>query len=255
MNPPQTGVRYSQSMQIWLLIIITVSVTGYFIGLRNTPEPVRQAPAAKHTDRTEVTAPQALSYSEMSAESLGPNRDWKSSLSKLSAPKAVDRPESQPSPTQLLAALKLRSERRAFDGAPPTVPHPVDERGNQSCLLCHGAGLKIGNQFAAKISHAHLSQCTQCHVSASLKWAGVAADSGIVDSEFVALAPTMRGKRAYPSAPPTIPHSTWMRVDCLSCHGPSGLAPLQTTHPSRQSCTQCHVPDAEFERLPFLSSR
>jgi nitrate reductase (cytochrome), electron transfer subunit len=61
-------------------------------------------------------------------------------------------------------------------------------------------------------------------------------------------------RRAFDGAPPTIPHSTLMRTDCLSCHGPQGLYGLRTPHPERQSCLQCHAPGAHLDQYQFLSA-
>ena len=63
-----------------------------------------------------------------------------------------------------LTALADRATNRAYDGAPPTIPHPSEGLYAASCLACHGDGLKVGDRIASKISHAHLSNCTQCHV-------------------------------------------------------------------------------------------
>lgn len=54
--------------------------------------------------------------------------------------------------------------------------------------------------------------------------------------------------RAYPGAPPAIPHQVreLKRTNCLSCHEKGGItgtgevAP-KTPHPQRTSCQQCHV--------------
>jgi cytochrome c-type protein NapB len=45
-----------------------------------------------------------------------------------------------------------------------------------------------------------------------------------------------------------------MRDDCMSCHGPQGLFGLRTPHPDRQSCLQCHVPNAELDQRHFFAS-
>jgi hypothetical protein len=50
--------------------------------------------------------------------------------------------------------------------------------------------------------------------------------------------------RDYDGAPPTIPHPTLMRGECASCHGVFGADGIKTTHPWRQSCTQCHAMNA-----------
>jgi cytochrome c-type protein NapB len=37
----------------------------------------------------------------------------------------------------------------------------------------------------------------------------------------------------------------------MSCHGPNGLFGLRTPHPDRQSCFQCHVPEAGLDQRNF----
>jgi cytochrome c-type protein NapB len=50
-----------------------------------------------------------------------------------------------------------------------------------------------------------------------------------------------------------IPHPTHMRENCESCHGVAGPHGLRTPHAERQSCTQCHAPDAKLDRRPTES--
>jgi cytochrome c-type protein NapB len=80
-------------------------------------------------------------------------------------------------------------------------------------------------------------RCRQCHVFA-------AGDDLFVASEFVGLEQDLRrGGRATPGAPPTIPHRTLMRENCVACHdGPGAREEIRTNHPERWRCRQCHVP-------------
>jgi cytochrome c-type protein NapB len=99
------------------------------------------------------------------------------------------------------------------------------------------------------MSHPRLEMCQQCHAAAP----GAAPPPA---SDFVGLGAAGSGRRAYAGAPPTIPHGAWMREACDSCHGLAGAPGLRTTHPERQSCTQCHAPDASLEaRFPVVASR
>lgn len=63
-------------------------------------------------------------------------------------------------------------------------------------------------------------------------------------NSFVGEQPVFPGARAWPGAPPTIPHTTFMRINCASCHGVAGALGMRSTHPFRDSCTQCHAPSA-----------
>jgi cytochrome c-type protein NapB len=92
-----------------------------------------------------------------------------------------------------------------------------------------------------------LTNCTQCHVEqqAELLDPFVLARNG-----FIGLPAPFEGIRAFSAAPPVVPHSTLMRTECLSCHGPHGPDGMETTHPWRQNCLQCHAPSAVLDQHP-----
>jgi cytochrome c-type protein NapB len=134
----------------------------------------------------------------------------------------------------------VRAERRAYDGAPPTVPHP--DPGAQ-CSACHDAdGQAVGPAYAPASPHAETAiagatrRCRQCH-------AFVTTDQVFTDNGFIGLPQNMRrGTRATPGAPPTIPHRLLMRERCVACHaGPGARDGIRTSHPERSRCRQCHV--------------
>lgn len=136
---------------------------------------------------------------------------------------------------------EVRAARRAYDGAPPVIPH--DDPG-AACGACHDAdGQSIGSQFAPASPHlgtdaaGAMQRCRQCHVF-------VTTDRLVTESRFVGLPQNGRlGERATPGAPPTIPHRLLMRENCAACHTGSGARPeIRSTHPERQRCRQCHVP-------------
>ena len=130
---------------------------------------------------------------------------------------------------------------RAFWGAPPPMPHSfADERSND-CLACHARENRIDKQQQSivPVPHPEYTSCQQCHVDASN------ADVLVFrENLFVGLDYPGKGTRAHPYAPPTIPHKTFMRDNCLSCHGPSGKQRIASPHPYRSQCQQCHVSDA-----------
>lgn len=146
--------------------------------------------------------------------------------------------------TDVEGSRQARAARRAYDGAPPTIPHAVGQRGYPACLACHQDGAVVGGRVAAPMSHEPHDSCTQCHVPETS-----AVDQGGPPpaNSFVGLASAGRGTRAWTGAPPTIPHTMAMRERCQSCHGVAGTSPVRTTHPWRQSCNQCHVPDAAHD--------
>ena len=150
------------------------------------------------------------------------------------------------------SAATVRAERRLYDGAPPVVPH---ENFGMTCTECHNIdGVEVpGVGFAPPQPHADtagmssVSRCVQCHVFKQ-------SDAVFAASDFVGLRQDLRhGARLYPIAPPTIPHKTFMRENCLACHsGSAAREEIRTTHPERTRCRQCHVPAgsrAQFESL------
>jgi cytochrome c-type protein NapB len=151
------------------------------------------------------------------------------------------------------AALAKRASRRAYDGAPPTIPHRIQQMAPPDCVACHRDGAKVGEKIAPKFSHAFYQSCVQCHVVASDP-RPVASTPPPPENQFVGLASWGRGTRWGAGAPPMIPHPTRMRSDCTSCHGVFGTVGLRTPHPWRQSCTQCHVANAANDQLPSSGS-
>jgi cytochrome c-type protein NapB len=138
----------------------------------------------------------------------------------------------------------LRSERatrRAFDGAPPVIPHPIGSNGAAACLACHADGFALANRRASPIPHEAYASCTQCHVRSTAPFTRVAGNAAAeVPSTWTGLRSPGAGEEAYTGAPPALPHSTRMRERCDSCHGADGAVPLRTPHPERRSCLQCH---------------
>lgn len=244
-------------------VIVLVAVSGYFVGLRQTNSAIAMTRAVAvvkpdtHRDLTGAgDAPVAVRYLDQDWSQNGPNAQWRNSLAEFQQPAAAPGP-GQPLPLEVkMAALQARASRRAYDGAPPTVPHPVMQDSSAACLACHGQGLQVKDRFASKISHPTFGgSCTQCHVSA--QGAFIAADAAVLaaaltGNSFQGAEAPPNGPRAWPGAPPTIPHRTLMRGDCMSCHGPKGLFALRTPHPERQSCQQCHVPAAANDQHQFL---
>jgi hypothetical protein len=139
----------------------------------------------------------------------------------------------------------VRAERRAYDGAPPTVPH---ENFGAACTACHdGRGQSVsGVGFAPASPHDNTAKvggtvrCRQCHVF-------VTTDGLFVDSEYEGIPQDLSaGDRATAGAPPRIPHRILMRENCVACHdGPGAREEARTTHPERTRCRQCHVPVTE----------
>jgi cytochrome c-type protein NapB len=143
-----------------------------------------------------------------------------------------------------------RAARRAYDGAPPVIPH---QNYGMNCVNCHKQeGLKVpGIGFAPAMPHARTAGmkgthvCTQCHV-----WKKT--DEEFVGSNFVGLRQNLRhGKRGLLTSPPVMPHSVQMRENCLACHsGPAAREEIRCSHPERVNCRQCHVSKTTTTEFP-----
>jgi len=264
MNTPDNN---SHKKATWIIgaMLVTLAVSGYFMGLQQTgsrislsrPVATPNADSLARNAAATNAVPGIVNYAQIDRKKLGPNADFSSHISTLVKPGAIAVASTNVTEAQRAESLAQRQDRRAFDGAPPVVPHPIPQDSTAACLACHGNGMAIKDRVAPKISHAHYGGCTQCHVPAKTG-PRITTDpvllAALADNVFAgALAPT-KGERAFPGAPPTTPHSTLMRSDCNSCHGPTGLFGLRTPHPDRQSCTQCHAPSASLDQRVLASA-
>ena len=250
---PNSGHNFeshTKAAKVLLAVVMVAAVSGFFMGLRQTAATAESrglAQMVSHEESPEVFAPEAPPYLAM-REVPKANGAWVNQLRNLEQPAtdlfATNRPGARGE------AIEQRLARRAYDGAPPIIPHPVEQVSAASCLACHGEGKIIKDRVAARISHAHYSNCTQCHVpsvGAGPPLQNLALEP-LADNSFSGLTSFGKGARAWEGAPPTVPHPTAMRGDCMSCHGPQGSAALRTSHPWRQSCTQCHLPSSELDQ-------
>lgn len=144
----------------------------------------------------------------------------------------------------VVEAVASRAANRAFEGAPPTIPHPVDEADGLICDGCHTDG-SAGVVYDPMMSHSYRVSCTQCHVPGANEQFGEPPE---MHNGFQGRRRWEPVATAGPGGPPPIPHTTLMRTNCLSCHGELGRAGLRTPHPERVSCTQCHAPSAALDQ-------
>ena len=141
-------------------------------------------------------------------------------------------------------------DNRAYDGAPPIIPHPlISEKGigGKTCLQCHenGGYVKQFEAYAPVTPHPELLNCRQCHVPAK-------TDVLFKETNFEAKEEPGIQNAAMPGSPPTIPHSLQMRSNCLACHaGPAAPKEIRVSHPLRINCRQCHVPTTDMSTLEW----
>ena len=224
-------------------LALGVAFVGFLRGVRDTDRhaaSARPAPALSY-------AP-APGYADLRATQRGPNAHlYDTAFPALSRALPAPYDEVRQTPEERDAAVVQRAARRAYDGAPPTIPHEVGQRDEPPCLACHESGARVAGKVATRMSHARHDNCLQCHV-VDRDPRPNAPRVAPPDNSFVGLRSPTRGARADEGAPPTIPHSTLMREQCTSCHGTAGLQGMRSTHPYRQSCTQCHAPSATLDQ-------
>ncbi|MCG8509435.1 MAG: nitrate reductase cytochrome c-type subunit [Rhodospirillales bacterium] len=233
--------------------VMAIAVVGFFVGLHDGVTPHRPTQPPAGSEATAMQALDAISYAQIPGTALGPNRHWRSEL-----PRQTGDPERLLASVELdeamrQAALEQREQRRAFNGAPPVIPHAIDQQAVASCLACHGNGMRVGDVVAPIMSHETLPNCTQCHVESTNRSLPPRSGLRVGANRFAGQAAPGPGERAWPGAPPIVPHTTWMRENCMSCHGTLAQQGLRTTHPWRTSCLQCHAPSAALDQTPISS--
>lgn len=239
----QTRSSVGPSLQIGFSIVLGLAVIGFFVGIGDAPDTgsplVHVGAAERPTERAAMP-----SYTGLRESARG-GSDWATEAAALAGGATGQGGDRA-------AAVEERAEGRAYDGAPPTIPHPVRQNSAAECLACHEDGLRIRDRLATAMPHAELASCTQCHVveSPPMPGAMLPPDATFAANGFAGLESPGAGGRAWSIAPPMVPHKTTMRERCMSCHGPNGRDPLQTPHPERQSCSQCHAPSAGLDQAP-----
>lgn len=236
------------ALRIFLAVVIGVALVGYVRATGEVAESL--APSATHVGGPDAEVPEARSYTALRHHPRGEGSGWEADLAALRAagPGVFDAVELDGS--SKAEDLALRASRRAYDGAPPRVPHAVRQDSASECLACHDEGLRFRGLLATPMSHTSYTSCTQCHVSAEAPMPGGAdlpPDPRAVPNSFVGLVSPLQGPRAWSVAPPQVPHRTWMRERCDSCHGVNGRDAMRSTHPWRESCEQCHTSPAALD--------
>lgn len=243
---------FGRATQLFLAAVIGLAFVGFVVGIRQGS--IVYSPA--EIDRVWPAPPDpgavpATGYAEFDRRRYGPNRDWRSMLTDLEQPVIDLFAPVYWTEEQRRELLAARAERRAYDGAPPVVPHPIDQMSAASCMACHATGMFIADTYAPAMSHVYMPNCTQCHVEQRSPDLPAYLP---VRNTFEGLEAPVAGERAWPGAPPTIPHPTFLRSNCMACHGPTGHEPIRTTHPWRANCMQCHAPSAVLDQAVFDSA-
>lgn len=254
MNTPETSGNSGptptrRAIPLVAVFGVAVALVGFLLGIAEPEQVANGSSRTRSAAVTETEYPEAPSYTEMAGASFGPGQSYTSSLSGL-----IDRRPGVFDPVRRTQEMKLeaiadRARTRAFDGAPPVIPHPAGQQTASNCLACHGDGVRIGKRIATKMSHQLFSNCTQCHVETAIS--GPFTGTAEAENSFEGLYRAGPGDRVLAGSPPTIPHQTFLREDCTSCHGLVARPGLRTTHPWLSHCTQCHAPSAELDQAEF----
>lgn len=236
-----------KSLNLFLSLVLGGAVAGFFVGTGQEVAPAwsRETAPVPHPAGT-VRA--AVPYAEMNAIARGPNGSFTCDLATLVSKTPGVLEAVTNSELAKAESLRARAAHRAYDGAPPVIPHPVNDNDVRSCQACHGEGRIIRGRIASRMSHQPYSHCTQCHAPAGNRGFGPEFP---VENLFAGLASPTQGPRAWVGAPPLIPHKTLMRENCLSCHGLAGRPGMRSTHPGRGNCQQCHAGSAEHDGFLF----
>ena len=208
------------ALQIGFALILGVAVLGFFVGTGDG-EDLRNPLVTHGVADEEVTpAPGAMpSYAMIRGKGRGQDSDWASERKALSAGGSGEALVGK------TAALTDRAANRAYDGAPPTIPHPVRQRAAAECLACHEDTFSVRGKSASAMSHAEYASCTQCHVVSEAPMPG-------------AMLPPTRPLRPTRSWGWSVPARA-------SAPGPSRPRRRRTTHQCGRTACRATAPTAE----------
>lgn len=248
--------QHRRTLGVLLLAVGMAAVSGVFVGIRQTVADTAptdaEPPAVLSPAPTDL--PPAPKYGDIPQSDWLANQQWHFTLDNLPRTETSREPGTALTADELAAVILARGERRAFDGAPPTVPHEINQLNSASCITCHGpaSDFLIGGKRPAAMSHPYYANCTQCHVPADGLRSLTEEERLFVANSFGGRAAPGQGSRAFPGAPPTVPHAVFMRQNCMSCHGPDRPNAIRSSHPERQNCLQCHAQDATLDNREQL---
>lgn len=238
-----------------LAVALIVGTVGFFNGVLRDAEPQGYLSAPSEARASDDDVLPVPTQAGLASSPHGPNRErFVKNWARLTSDRRGPNDDvGRPTEAEWNEAMATRRENRAFNGAPPIIPHSVGQQAFPSCLSCHRDGLVIEGRTAPAMSHEQMDNCTQCHVTLEQPGPGIELAGGPPsDNSFGGVHGAGRGERAGPGAPPTIPHTTFMRERCESCHGVLATG-LRTSHACRQNCLQCHGTAAELDQQPTTS--
>lgn len=248
-------------LAVLLLIVGIASVSGFFMAMRQSRDAAswhaQWLPADEATAQERSSYPEAPLYRDIPTTPWKANKEWRNQLANLPRQKMSLVNQKPLETAERMLILKDRSSRRAYDGAPPTIPHSINYRDVESCSVCHSqnANVMIAGRRSPAMSHPYMANCTQCHAPydglAMLQHSGTVGL--VVENKFIGATHSGSGSRAYRGAPPTIPHRVSMRQNCMSCHGPGMPHAVVTSHPQRSNCQQCHAQDSSYDNREMLA--
>ena len=120
-----TIVPHAMRRYVVLLIVIALGLTlfGFLRGIQE-PAPLTQPRAVISQQQTHY--PAAVNYSDLPQSSLKANSGWTSNLSQLQFTKPGPFDPVIRTDEMKQAALQDRARNRAYDSAPPVIPHAID---------------------------------------------------------------------------------------------------------------------------------
>lgn len=184
-----------------------------------------QGPASEEGEEAAnegLDALDAVTYSEMRLTPRGVSSGLERDLEPMREESASDKIFFEGSPLNI--DLARRARLRAFEGAPPVIPHFVEQNSAPECLACHGARLQFRGRAARPICHDEHTNCTACHVMSSgpaPSRGDLGPDPRAVGNSFVGMRHQVQGA-VVTLEPPRIAHRTAMRERCAACHGQNG---------------------------------
>jgi cytochrome c-type protein NapB len=208
----------------WIVIAVVAMAQILFLVLPESDGPPEF--------RTVAIVPEPVAGQPIRAE-VGPFLDLKEGLDRVST--------SEGSPHVVVPTRAYRRVRRAYEGAPPWIPHAVtaELQRTQDCTPCHNfGGYNPGiRTYSPRSPHPEYTNCMQCHVRPETNTLFEPTDW--TEPPW----PEYGGDPEVVGGPPRIPHTLELRERCLSCHGGGSAAPdIRTSHPEQFNCRQCHLP-------------